>query len=202
MHPDQFIVLNSPKKKVVKRSIDELCYHADVLDIMGLTASAKIQLHIGGIYSDKTKSIQRFMSTYNRLDPRIKDRLVIENDDTRYHLKDCLRVSKNIGIPVLIDVFHHKIYNNGEDISDILMSCARTWRTTDGILMLDYSQQEPGQRPGKHKEFLDLEQFRAFILTSKSNDFDMMLEIKDKEKSAIKALNILRTDKRFFKSPK
>ena len=31
MHPDQFVLINSPNKEIVKRSVDELNYHCDVL---------------------------------------------------------------------------------------------------------------------------------------------------------------------------
>ncbi len=35
MHPDQFVLLNTPDNEVLSRSIAELRYHAEVLDLMG-----------------------------------------------------------------------------------------------------------------------------------------------------------------------
>jgi hypothetical protein len=40
--------------------------------------------------------------------------------------------------------------------------------------------------------------FDDFIIASRSTDFDLMLEIKDKEKSALKAIEALKTDSRFI----
>jgi UV DNA damage endonuclease len=57
--------------------------------------------------------------------------------------------------------------------------------------MLDYSSQSKGEGKGKHATTLDLMLFRNFIMESQSVDFDLMLEIKDKEKSTILALKIL-----------
>ncbi|WP_245618772.1 hypothetical protein [Methanogenium cariaci] len=48
MHPDQFILLNAKDPEVFGRSVHELAYHAEVLDLLNLDMTAKIQLHIGG----------------------------------------------------------------------------------------------------------------------------------------------------------
>jgi UV DNA damage endonuclease len=53
---------------------------------------------------------------------------------------------------------------------------------------VDYSSQQKGYT-GKHVETVNLEHFEAFIEKTRQFDYDLMLEIKDKEKSAIKAIN-------------
>ena len=58
--------------------------------------------------------------------------------------------------------------------------------------MVDYSSQQRGQRPGSHAKTLDMKTFKKFLHETRGLDFDLMLEIKDKETSALKALNILR----------
>jgi len=191
MHPDQFIVLNSPDEDVVKRSMAELEYHADLMELLGLDAKAKIQLHVGGAYGDKESAVERFIQNHSILKPKVRSRLVIENDERLYSAKDCLEISERAGIPVLFDSFHHSLLNKGESISDALRYASKTWRRKDGILMVDYSSQKKGSRPGTHAESLDKRDFRNFLDSSNGIDFDLMLEIKDKEKSALNALDIL-----------
>jgi UV DNA damage endonuclease len=53
--------------------------------------------------------------------------------------------------------------------------------------MVDYSSQEKGERAGRHAEHIDLRHFARFIAATAGMDFDVMLEIKDKEKSALRA---------------
>jgi UV DNA damage endonuclease len=194
MHPDQFTLINSLDAAVFERSIKELEYHADVLDLLGLDTSAKIQIHVGGIYGDKGKSMARFFERFANLDERIQSRLVIENDDRLYTLRDCLRIHEEIGIPVLLDVFHHEVNSSGETVRDALALVAPTWTEGDGVPMLDYSSQEPGERARKHVETINLKHFQRFIdeINDLGFDGDIMLEIKDKERSAVKALDLLK----------
>jgi len=197
MHPDQFIILNSPDEKVVSRSIDELMYHADLLDGMNLDRTAKIQLHVGGVYGDAEQSILRFIRTYKNLDSVIQNRLVVENDDQRFTTADCLKIHEETGIPVLFDVFHHSCNNTGEDTGEMLDMTGRTWGNGDGIPMTDYSSQHPEKRAGSHTEHIDPDDFRCFLTISRPYDIDIMLEIKDKEKSAMEAVSIAGSDPRF-----
>ena len=192
MHPDQFVIINALKEDVVERSVRELEYHRTVLDKMGLDSIAKIQIHLGGVYGDKNSAIARFIERYNSLSESLKSRLVIENDDRSYSLEDCLSAHEKIGIPVIFDAFHHQCLNNGEALRQSLELSASTWKESDGIPMVDYSSQQNGQRPGSHAKTLNKELFKKFVHETRGLDFDLMLEIKDKETSALKALKILK----------
>ncbi len=202
MHPDQFIVLNSKNSDVVKRSVSELVYHAEILNLMQLDNTAKIQLHIGGAYGDKKESLNRFAKIYQKLDNKIKQRLVIENDDRIYNFENCLTLFEKIKIPILFDFFHHSILNNKESLSYILKKQQETWGEYDGLPMVDYSSQKPNSRLGTHAEKINIIDFKNFLEKSKNYNFDIMLEIKDKEKSAIKAYKLVKKDERIFKTVK
>ncbi|MBD3304470.1 UV DNA damage repair endonuclease UvsE [Candidatus Woesearchaeota archaeon] len=192
MHPDQFVVLNTRDERILQNSIKETEYHCKVLDAMGLDSTAKVQLHIGGVYGEKEKSLQRFIERYKKLPAIIKKRLVIENDHYMYSLKDCLEVHKQTKVPVLFDTFHHECYNNGETVKQGLVKAKNTWKKKDGILLVDYSSQKKGARKGTHSEHISIQKFKKFITGTKKLNFDIMLEIKDKEKSALKAIKILK----------
>jgi UV DNA damage endonuclease len=201
MHPDQFVILNSKNECVIKNSIRELQYHCTLLDSMRLPSSAKIQIHGGGVYGDKKKSKKDFSNNFsNLLEENLKKRLVIENDDRSYSLKDCLDIQSEISIPIVFDTFHHECLNNGETIQQALSSITKSWNFfKDGNPIIDYSSQSIGERKGKHAKTLDKNHFiymyNEFDKTTKENkvDLDIMLEIKDKDKSALSALTLIKS---------
>lgn len=193
MHPGQYTLLNSPRPEVVAAARRDLDYHARILELLGLDQTAKIQIHIGGLYGDKQAALRRFVREVERLDPRVRARLVVENDERLFSLDDCLWVSQETGLPVLLDVFHWEVYPDGQaTLSEALAAAQATWKPTDGPLMVDYSSPLPQGRPGSHAYRLDREHFRRFVEESQPYDFDLMLEIKDKEQSALQALEIVR----------
>ncbi len=200
MHPDQFILLNSPDKDVYDRSVRELKYHCTVLHLMGLDRSCKVQIHVGGAYGDKKASMKRFVERFRKLEPFISERIAIENDDRLFSLKDCISVHERTGVPVVLDTLHHSLVNEGESLTSALHAAATCWTKEDGLPVVDFSIQDKNGRKGRHAETIDPAEFRRFLAETAGIDFDIMLEIKDKEKSATDAVRLTRTDPRFIRA--
>ena len=186
-HPGQYVLLNSPREDVVANSVAELVYHAELFDLMGLDDTAKIQIHTGGVYGDKPAAIDAFVDRYGDLPEIVSRRLVIENDERNYSLADNLTIHERTGIPVLFDVFHHTILNNGETLPEAFDRYMPTW-DGHGTPMMDYSTQNPDKQPGAHTQSIDLEDFGEVMAHLGDRDVDIMLEIKDKEHSALAAM--------------
>ena len=190
MHPDQFVLINSPKESIVENSLRELAYHCSILDLMSLDSSAKIQLHVGGVYGDKALAMKNFEKNYRTmLSDSIKKRLVIENDDRLYNVNSCLCIHDRTAVPILFDSFHHSCLksSDGLSLSNAFRMCNQTWSKRDGVPMADYSDQALGHQKGKHCATIDLNNFKKFVLQTRELNYDLMLEIKDKQISAIKA---------------
>lgn len=187
MHPGQFVVLNSKKESVISSSIRELEYHARLLDLLKLDESAKIQIHVGFPQGDKEQAKSDFIKNFDKLSKSVKKRLVIENDEHYFGVNDCLDIHKSIKIPILLDTFHYSILNEGKTIQEIFDIISKTWQNRDGVPMLDYSSQDKNGRKGKHCSTINMDDFQDTISKLSHKGFDLMLEIKDKEKSTIKA---------------
>lgn len=192
MHPGQYTVLNAPKKETVEAAIADLAYHSRVLNLMGLDQTAKIQIHLGGRYGDKKAALARFIRVFRSLDAAIQERLVVENDERLYNLDDCLSVSEILGVPVVFDVLHWRLNPDNRSLQEALEAVSKTWGEKDGIPIVDYSSPLFEGRVGSHALTLDEVDFRRFLEESHPYDFDLMLEIKDKEQSALRALAIAR----------
>jgi UV DNA damage endonuclease len=160
---------------------------------MGMDASNKIILHIGGIYGDKPAAIERFKSNYVALEERIKARLIIENDDKCYTAEEVLAIGQELKIPVVFDNLHHAINpsSKSQSIKEWIAACSKTWRKKDGAQKIHYSQQAQCKRAGSHSETIDLPIFLRLYKTLPSLDLDIMLEVKDKNVSALKCIRAI-----------
>ena len=187
-HPGQYTVLNSPNKEVVIRAIADLKYHVKLIKLLSPCKNSKIILHIGGVYGNKEEAMNRFIDVYvNQLSEEIKSHLVIENDDRLYTVEDVLWISSQTKIPVVFDNLHHAINASlqNKSMENIVNDVVATWREEKP--KFHYSQQAIGKRAGAHSDTINLEKFikdyqeiYAFV------DVDIMLEVKDKNRSFIK----------------
>jgi UV DNA damage endonuclease len=196
MHPGQYTVLNSMNDSVVYQALQELEYHSRFLDALGTDQTSKLILHIGGIYGDKQNAMKSFIQNYLLLPHSVKLRLVIENDDKNYTIQDVLTISSETGAPVVFDNLHHQI-NPPELLrseSEWINECEKTWSAKDGIQKVHYSMQKSGGQSGSHSDTIHTTQFLDFYKNLPNKDIDIMLEVKDKNLSAIKCILITEND--------
>lgn len=192
MHPGQYTVLNSPSPEVALRAVEDLVYHARVLDSLGLGSEHKIILHIGGVYNEKEQAAERFAARYAMLEPSIKRRLVIENDDKCYTVCDVLSIGKRLSIPVVFDNLHHRLNScESEAVATWIQRCGETWSPQDGPQKIHYSQQDGDKKSGSHSATIRIQEFMRFYESLGGQDLDIMLETKDKNLSAIKCINCI-----------
>ncbi|SDQ47247.1 UV DNA damage repair endonuclease UvsE [Carnobacterium viridans] len=191
MHPGQYTVLNSPDKDVVSRAVEDLNYHTRFLDSLGVGSAHKIILHIGGVYQEKEKAMERFVENYQTLlSDAVKKRLVIENDDRSYTVSEVLTISQVTGAPVIYDNLHNAINTSDVTKDDAywIELTRKTWKSEDGRQKIHYSQQSPMNRIGAHTQTIAIEPFLNFYYQVSREDLDIMLEVKDKNLSAVKCI--------------
>lgn len=191
MHPGQYTVLNSKEPRIVESAIADLKYHCRVLDALGVDSKNKIVLHIGGVYGDKVKSKLEFIKNYLILPEMVKNRLIIENDDKNYSVEDVLEISEKISIPVVFDNLHNKLNRPKEELSEYqwIKLCKDTWKQYDGNQKIHYSQQKLDGKIGSHSETVHIKEFMSFYENLEDKNIDIMLEVKNKNLSAIKCIN-------------
>ena len=183
MHPDQFTVLNSPDEKIVRKSIDKLIYHKELLEKMG---GSDLIIHTGGVYGDKNAAIKRFIKVFLSLDKNISRYLRLENDDISYTLQDVIDISKSCGIPVILDIHHHNCNHYGSNnINDLIPQVSNSWDRTDLIPKCHISSGISGYDDKRHDNMISPLDFINFREIVNSITVDLMVEAKFKELAVI-----------------
>jgi|TARA_R110000823_G_scaffold47817_2_gene121633 UV DNA damage endonuclease len=194
-HPGPFNKLTSPREQVVLNTIKDLEIHGQVFDLMGLprTPYAKINIHVGAHYNDKSLALGNFCRNFDRLSPSVQHRLTVENDDkaSLYSTKElCEEVYSRIGIPVVHD-FHHHTFCTGEvDQEEALTMAAMTWGDVTPVTHYSQSRSvehnDPKIKPQAHSDSY-WEPVNTYGLP-----VDVMLECKHKEIGLYKMQKLLK----------
>eukprot|EP01097_Dermamoeba_algensis_P002382 TRINITY_DN1938_c0_g1_i1.p1 TRINITY_DN1938_c0_g1~~TRINITY_DN1938_c0_g1_i1.p1 ORF type:complete len:408 (-),score=61.86 TRINITY_DN1938_c0_g1_i1:43-1266(-) len=185
-HPGQFNQLGSPTPRVVERTLKDLGYHAEMLDLMGLPPDSIMIIHMGGVYGDKAKTLARFEENYNALPEPIKKRLVIENDELCYSITDLLPICQKLKIPLVLD-WHHHMLNPGKlatwsDLVSLVPQINQTWTNRGLRPKQHYSESRKGavsiMERRAHSD-------RVLNFPPCDEDMDLMIEAKDKEQAVL-----------------
>jgi UV DNA damage endonuclease len=160
-HPDQFIVLSSPRPEVVASGSRELAYQAQVAELIGAEV---INVHGGGAYGDKKEALARFARHFRELPEGVRKRLTVENDDTSYTVRDLLPLCQEIGIPLVYDIHHHRCLPDGLSEPEATRLAAATWERAGREPYFHLSSPRHGWGSGKprpHADYIDPADFPA-----------------------------------------
>jgi len=187
-HPDQFIVLSSPDPDVVRRSVADLIYQAEVARWVNADV---LNIHAGGVYGDKSSAVKRLVNTVETLPDPVRKRLTLENDDRSYSPKDLLPVCADLNVPLVYDVHHHRCLPDDLSIEAATERCLKTWNREP--LFHISSPKDGWNAPNirKHHDYIDINDMPPGWL---SMDITVEVEAKAKELAIQKLMEDLKTD--------
>ncbi|UJA21452.1 UV DNA damage repair endonuclease UvsE [Thermoleophilia bacterium SCSIO 60948] len=127
-HPGQYTVLNSEDEAIRRSAAAELEVQAALMDAMGLPGESVVVLHVGGSAGGKAAGAERFERGLELLSDAARARLVIENDDRTYAVREVCELAGRTGLRVVWDSLHHRC-NDPELIpeSEALDMALATW---------------------------------------------------------------------------
>lgn len=197
IHIDQFCVLNSVKDNVVLESIDILNYHNKLLNVMNI--NGKMILHIGSSTDGKRKSIERFIINFNKLSDDIKSKIILENDDKIFNIRNTLSLCEKLKVPMVLDYHHHLCNNNGEKIKDFIERIFKTWENTGLNPKIHFSSPKSKKEFRNHSDYIDCDKFLMFLEEIKfiNQDIDIMLEVKEKDDALFRLVRQIKYKKQY-----
>lgn len=187
-HPDHFTLMNAPDPKILEASIRDLDYHVKVFEAMGLEDYRyKLVLHIGGLYKNKADSIKRFKEYFLKLEDRIRKRIILENDDKSYTVRDVLALCRELNTPMVMDIHHFQCVNDGETLQDVLPAAFDTWAGETFPPKIHFSSPKSDKAFRSHADLIDVNTFTSFLQVARQTgkDFDVMLEAKSKDEALV-----------------
>jgi len=183
-HPDHFVVLSTPRQEVLRNSIIDLRHHVRMVKAMGLDKRTKCNIHVGGAYGDKTKAAARFVSNFSKLEPEVRDRITLENDDKTFTAAETLDICERVGVPMVLDIHHHAVNHNGEDAAGLWPRILATWTTSAPLPpKIHMSSPKSETDPRGHADYVDADVLLAFLraVAGATPKLDVMLEAKMKD---------------------
>lgn len=187
-HPDQFVVLNSVRADVVESSIRELEWQAGIAELVGADV---ICLHGGGAAEGMAAASDRLLRAIDRLTPRARARLALENDDRSWSASDLLPVCMEADVPLVLDAHHHRVLQRELPLQDATDLAVASWGAREPYFHL--SSPRAGWSGGDarpHADFIDVEDVPRYWLEL-GIPLTVDVEAKAKERAVLALLRAL-----------
>ncbi|QWG30709.1 UV DNA damage repair endonuclease UvsE [Bacillus mycoides] len=190
-HPNQFTLFTSDKPHITTNAITDMTYHYNVLNAMGIADSSYINIHVGGAYGNKEKTIERFHENIQQLPYHIKRQMTLENDDKTYTTSETLAICQKEKIPFVFDYHHHIANLCNEPLEELLPMIFKTWSHTNVLPKVHISSPRSEKEFRAHADYIDLEFIKPFLHITKKidHDFDIMIESKQKDLALLQLID-------------
>lgn len=135
-HPGHFTVLSSASDDIIRRSVEEFEYHADMIRWMGYGQKFqdfKCNIHISG-----PKGAQGVIDALKIMSPEARNTLTIENGEIGWGIEESLKLIDHCAL--VVDIHHHWV-RTGEYIEPDdarMLQIQESWRGVRPVI--HYSQ--------------------------------------------------------------
>jgi UV DNA damage endonuclease len=180
LHPGQYIQPGSPNGDVAARSKEELRYVARLLARLGSVDGVMV-LHLGGAYGDTERALQAFVDGLLG-ECEILHYLALENDERVWTAQEVVRAAEALGVPAILDAFHHHLNPGRLSLREALDLALPTWESRPKVHL---SSQDPHKNRGAHAYGVEPEDHDALLEALDGREVDVMLEAKGKEQALL-----------------
>lgn len=215
MHPDHYNQLGSKDTSVIEKTLLDLTWHGTLIELMSLAAdeynhalenngfpihqnvfnSSILCIHGGGVYGDKKSALARWESSFQKLQPHVKKRIALENDERNYSTEDLLPLCNKLKIPHIFDFHHYNCWANYHPEnptqlpkSELLPMILKTWEVRNMIPKFHLSDQAEGKKVGAHHDYVESIPDELIDLMKTGYKFDIMIEAKQKELATLRLM--------------
>lgn len=174
-HPDQFVVLNSPKAEVVKASIRDLDMHAEMASWVHADV---VNIHAGGVYGDKARALASLSHNFYKVGMDARRLITFENDDRSFTPEDLLPLCQGLGVPMVYDVHHHRVNADRLTVEEATSMAVMTWDREPLFHISSPRMGWGGEYEEQHGDYVDV---RDFPSCWRGLDVTVEVEAKAKE---------------------
>ena len=131
-HPGPFNCLASKNNAVVQKTVKELTFHSQIMDMLNQPQSpqAKINIHVGGAYGNRESAAEEWCKNFALLPESVQKRITVENDDKASMFSTKMLydwVYKRVGVPIVFDSHHFECGPQDSDYKEAIEMAASTW---------------------------------------------------------------------------